>query len=79
LSDVTQTRARFKLEPAAIEARRARDDWPDELRRCVARLRELTEINRLRPDVERYRTIETPTLFVFGVCDRPRSSAPTAP
>jgi alpha-beta hydrolase superfamily lysophospholipase len=52
----------LKLEPSAIESWRARADWPDVLRRGVAWLRELDEINRLPADVERYRAIQAPTL-----------------
>jgi len=62
----------LKLEPAAIEALRSRDDWPEVLRRGVAWLRELDEINHLPAGVERYRAIEAPTLLIYGTATQPR-------
>ena len=62
----------LRLEPAAIEALRLRDDWPDVLQRGVAWLRELAEINQLPPDVERYRVIDAPTLLIYGTATQGR-------
>lgn len=62
----------LKVEPAAIEALRSRDDWPEVLQRGVAWLRELDEINQLPADVERYRGIEVPTLLIFGTATQSR-------
>jgi pimeloyl-ACP methyl ester carboxylesterase len=62
----------LKLEPAAIEALRSRDDWPEMLRRGVAWLRELAEINQLPADVERYRVIDAPTLLIYGTATQRR-------
>jgi pimeloyl-ACP methyl ester carboxylesterase len=62
----------LKLEPAAIEAVRSRDDWPEMLQRGVAWLRELAEINQLPPDVERYRVIDAPTLLIYGTATQGR-------
>lgn len=62
----------LKLEPRAIEAWRAHADWPNVLRRGVAWLRELDEINRLPADVERYRAIHAPTLLIYGTATQPR-------
>jgi pimeloyl-ACP methyl ester carboxylesterase len=62
----------LKLEPQAIEAWRARADWPDVLRRGVAWLRELDEINRLPTDLERYRAIHAPTVLIYGTATQPR-------
>lgn len=62
----------LKLEPSAIESWRVRADWPDVLRRGVAWLRELDEINRLPADVERYRAIQAPTLLIYGTATQPR-------
>lgn len=56
----------IKMSPAAIEARRARPGWPDELSRGAAWLREFPEINRLPPDTERYGKISAPALLVYG-------------
>jgi pimeloyl-ACP methyl ester carboxylesterase len=56
----------IKMGPEAIEARRARSEWPAELGRGAAWLREFPEINGLPPDVDRYREIETPALLVYG-------------
>ncbi len=56
----------IRMAPEAIEARRARPGWPDEVRRGPAWLREFAEINRLPPGVERYRRIDAPTLLVYG-------------
>jgi pimeloyl-ACP methyl ester carboxylesterase len=56
----------IKMTPAQIEARRARPGWRDELTRGAAWLREFPEINRLGPDVERYRAITVPTLLIYG-------------
>ena len=56
----------LKLEPAALETLRSRDDWPELLERGVTWLRELAEINHLPADVERYRAIDTPTLLIYG-------------
>jgi pimeloyl-ACP methyl ester carboxylesterase len=62
----------LRLEPSTIEAWRARTDWPDVLRRGVAWLRELDEINRLPHDLERYRAIHAPTLLIYGTATQPR-------
>jgi pimeloyl-ACP methyl ester carboxylesterase len=62
----------LKLEPAAIEALRSRDDWPEVLRRGVTWLRELAEINQLPADVERYRVIDAPTLLIYGTATQRR-------
>jgi pimeloyl-ACP methyl ester carboxylesterase len=62
----------LRLEAAAIEALRARDDWPEVLQRGVAWLRELAEINQLPADVVRYRVIVTPTLLIYGTATQPR-------
>jgi len=62
----------LNLEPAAIEALRSRDDWPEVLQRGVAWLRELPEINHLPADVERYRVIDAPTLLIYGTATQPR-------
>jgi pimeloyl-ACP methyl ester carboxylesterase len=65
----------LRLEPKAIDALRSRRDWPGLLRRGVAWLRELDEINRLPRDVERYRAIQTPTLLLYGTATQPRRRA----
>jgi pimeloyl-ACP methyl ester carboxylesterase len=65
----------LRLEPQAIDALRARTDWPGLLRRGLAWLRELDEINQLPTDVERYRAIETPTLLIYGTATQPRRRA----
>jgi pimeloyl-ACP methyl ester carboxylesterase len=62
----------LKLEPAAIEALRSRDDWPEVLQRGVAWLRELAEINQLPANVERYRVIDAPTLLIYGTATQRR-------
>jgi pimeloyl-ACP methyl ester carboxylesterase len=62
----------LKLEPATIEAWRVRADWSNVLRRGVAWLRELDEINRLPGDLERYRAIDAPTLLIYGTATQPR-------
>jgi pimeloyl-ACP methyl ester carboxylesterase len=62
----------LKLEETAIEAWRARADWPDVLQRGVAWLRELDEINRLPSDIDRYRAICAPTLLIYGTATQPR-------
>lgn len=62
----------LKLEPRTIEAWRARADWPTVLRRGVAWLRELDEINRLPGDLDRYRAIQAPTLLIYGTATQPR-------
>ena len=65
----------LRLEPQTIEALRARTDWPGLLRRGLAWLRELDEINQLPTDVERYRAIDTPTLLIYGTATQPRRRA----
>jgi pimeloyl-ACP methyl ester carboxylesterase len=65
----------LRLEPEAIDALPSRRDWPGLLRRGVAWLRELDEINRLPRDVERYRGIQTPTLLAYGTATQPRRRA----
>jgi pimeloyl-ACP methyl ester carboxylesterase len=65
----------LRLEPKPIDALRSRLDWPGLLRRGVAWLRELDEINRLPRDVERYRAIQTPTLLIYGTATQPRRRA----
>jgi pimeloyl-ACP methyl ester carboxylesterase len=65
----------LRLEPQAIDALRSRRDWPGLLRRGVAWLRELDEINRLPNDVERYRGIQTPTLLIYGTTTQQRRRA----
>jgi pimeloyl-ACP methyl ester carboxylesterase len=65
----------LRLEPHAIDALQARRDWPVVLRRGVAWLRELHEINRLPGDVERYRAIEAPTLLIYGTATQQRRRA----
>jgi pimeloyl-ACP methyl ester carboxylesterase len=62
----------LKLEPAAIEGLRSRDDWPEVLRRGVPWLRELAEINQLPTDVERYRVIDAPTLLIYRTATQHR-------
>jgi pimeloyl-ACP methyl ester carboxylesterase len=62
----------LRLEPEAIDALRARTDWPRLLQRGVAWLRELDEINGLPADVERYRAIEAPALLVYGTATQDR-------
>lgn len=62
----------LKLESPTIEAWRASADWPNVLRRGVAWLRELDEINRLPGDLERYRAIDAPTLLIYGTATQPR-------
>jgi pimeloyl-ACP methyl ester carboxylesterase len=61
----------IKMSPEAIEARRSRPGWPDELSRGPAWLREFPEINRLPPDTERYGAIEAPALLVYGAATQP--------
>ncbi len=56
----------IKMSPAAIEARRSRPGWPDELSRGAAWLREFPEINRLGRGTERYGAIAGPSLLIYG-------------
>lgn len=69
---LTALRHALKLDAPAIEALRARADWPVVLSRGVAWLRELDEINRLPPDVEQYRAVHIPTLLIYGTATQPR-------
>lgn len=59
-------RQAVKHDPSIVEARRARPDWPDAVRRAPGWLRELPEINRLPRGAERYGAIESPTLLIYG-------------
>lgn len=55
-----------RMSPAALEARRTGPDWPATLTRGAAWLREFPELNRLPLGAEHYRTIDVPTLLVWG-------------
>jgi pimeloyl-ACP methyl ester carboxylesterase len=62
----------LNLEETAIETWRARPDWPEVVQRGVSWLRELDEIKRLPPDVDRYRAIGAETLLIYGMATQPR-------
>jgi len=55
----------LNLEEIAIETWRARPDWPEVVQRGVSWLRELDEIKRLPPNVDRYRAIGAETLLIL--------------
>jgi pimeloyl-ACP methyl ester carboxylesterase len=63
---VTGLREGVKFPPAGIEARRAQPGWSDLVSRTPAWVRESGCIEKLPPDLERYRAISADTLLRWG-------------